>query len=103
MQRELVGLLLVDGAIVHGRPHRLEELVLLVADELGEGRVELAELALEVEDGERLRDVVEAVARRGIGLGATSPSRLARSSPSAARRGDRAAIKGRRWCARRGR
>ena len=77
-QRELVGLLLVDGTIVHGRPHRLEELVLPIADELGERRVELAELALEAEDREGLRDVVEAMARlarrdrldRAVALGA---------------------------------
>src|SRR4051812_13784335 len=66
-QRQLLGLLLVDGAVVHRRPHGLDELVLLVADELRERRVELAELAVEREHGHRRRSVVEAVARLARG------------------------------------
>src|SRR3954447_22511400 len=75
---ELLELVLVVAPVVRGRPGGLGELVLLVADELGERGVELLELAVEGEDGHRGGDVVEAVAR-------LAPHRLA--LPGGRRRG----------------
>src|SRR5688572_22338035 len=49
------------------RPCRFSELLLLVAHEAREGRVELLEPAVEADDGKRLRRVVEA--RLGLALG----------------------------------
>ena len=62
---ELGHLGLVVLAVEHGGPRGLAELVLPVAHELGERRVELAELALEVEHRHRPRVVVEAGLRAG--------------------------------------
>ena len=64
---QLLLLLLVHGAVVRRRPGGLAELVLLIADQFGKRRVELAELALQGQRGHRLGDVVEAVPRLALG------------------------------------
>ena len=70
---QLLLLLLVPGTVVGRRPGGLRKRVLLVPHQSCKSGVEFAEPAVETEDRERLRNVVEAVARLAVGRLALAP------------------------------